>query len=332
MKEFHFLLAPSSRAPNGKEFRIYDIDAFMREVTPVYFYKHSNNSNLNRQLSLWGFDRIGNTRQKKCAWRHALFLRDKPELITSMMRSSGKTNRLGKLESRSQSPSVATSTTTRKIDVSNSNSRHAINLARAADINDGVRNTLAKLEKKEVVLSTVLSSPRPSPVRNSNYPKPASIKTEAPPFPQHPLPTPEKVDGRDMNHAMSLLLHPSCHPAELSNHEMKKILSSCSLVGMYGENPDDPETTSLEAAVSQIEGRSTNVPHQVRVLDQSVASLMGSISNNEGRCQDEGGNADNSVAKDKFSDCRDVNIMMNFDDEDDTSFLDSLGLECLDCV
>ena len=74
----------------------------MKKVAPVYFNKHSNISSLYRQLNLWGFERVGKTRQKSSAWKHKCFLRAKPESIKFIKRCAVK-NGTGKFSKPAES-------------------------------------------------------------------------------------------------------------------------------------------------------------------------------------------------------------------------------------
>mmetsp|Transcript_12220 Transcript_12220/g.24975 ORF Transcript_12220/g.24975 Transcript_12220/m.24975 type:complete len:203 (-) Transcript_12220:199-807(-) len=64
----------------------------MKTVAPIYFSKHSTITSLYRQLNLWGFERVGKTRQRNSAWKHKFFLRHDIESVNLMKRCAVKNN------------------------------------------------------------------------------------------------------------------------------------------------------------------------------------------------------------------------------------------------
>ena len=71
-------------ADDGDAFWILDRDAMIRELTPEYF-RFQSMASFRRQLSLYGFVRVEEGGMS--GYRHPLFHRDRPELLSSIRRS-----------------------------------------------------------------------------------------------------------------------------------------------------------------------------------------------------------------------------------------------------
>jgi len=71
--------------PDGKAFKVHNVPRFVAEILPIYF-KQSKYKSFQRQLNLWGFDRVTTTGAEKGAYRHPHFLRDDPSLCDRLTR------------------------------------------------------------------------------------------------------------------------------------------------------------------------------------------------------------------------------------------------------
>jgi len=70
---------------DGCTFRISDKDEFMRVASPTYF-KLTKIRSFERNLLLWGFERVSMPGEPGGCWRHMYFVRGKPMLIYKMVR------------------------------------------------------------------------------------------------------------------------------------------------------------------------------------------------------------------------------------------------------
>lgn len=71
---------------NGKSFLVVNADAFCNKILPKHF-RHNKLTSFQRQLNLYGFQRIAKGTEAG-RYRHALFERNKPELLSSIKRES----------------------------------------------------------------------------------------------------------------------------------------------------------------------------------------------------------------------------------------------------
>lgn len=69
----------------GKAFRVHKRKVFVETILPSYFNQTKYKS-FQRQLNLWGFDRIVKSGSEKGAYYHMHFLRDQPLVIQKMRR------------------------------------------------------------------------------------------------------------------------------------------------------------------------------------------------------------------------------------------------------
>lgn len=69
---------------NGQSFCISDKEKFMKDVIPKYF-KQTDFRHFERQLNVYGFGRFRADKSKYC-YRHNVFHRDHPEIVSSMLR------------------------------------------------------------------------------------------------------------------------------------------------------------------------------------------------------------------------------------------------------
>jgi len=77
-----------SWVPSNNGFKVHNAKVFDEYVMPKYFDKTKYKS-FQRQLNMWGFDRVGNGTFKG-AYLHQFFIRGKPELCDSMQRTKIK--------------------------------------------------------------------------------------------------------------------------------------------------------------------------------------------------------------------------------------------------
>ncbi|GFH56910.1 hypothetical protein CTEN210_13386 [Chaetoceros tenuissimus] len=73
--------------PNGKAFQVHDRKAFEKQIQPKMF-NQSKYGSFNRQLNLWGFERIPHQRAGACYF-HPLFQSHDRNLCCTMYRSKG---------------------------------------------------------------------------------------------------------------------------------------------------------------------------------------------------------------------------------------------------
>ncbi|GFH56937.1 hypothetical protein CTEN210_13413 [Chaetoceros tenuissimus] len=76
-----------SWCPNGKAFQVHDRKAFEQQIQPKMF-NQSKYGSFNRQLNLWGFERIPHQRAGACYF-HPLFQSHDRNLCCTMYRSKG---------------------------------------------------------------------------------------------------------------------------------------------------------------------------------------------------------------------------------------------------
>eukprot|EP00536_Pseudo-nitzschia_multiseries_P006795 jgi/Psemu1/193912/e_gw1.149.33.1 len=73
-----------SWVPTNNGFKVHKPKVFDSDIMPKYF-NHTKYKSFQRQLNMWGFDRVGSGPYKG-AYLHRFFLRGKPELCDSMQR------------------------------------------------------------------------------------------------------------------------------------------------------------------------------------------------------------------------------------------------------
>mmetsp|Transcript_28725 Transcript_28725/g.77790 ORF Transcript_28725/g.77790 Transcript_28725/m.77790 type:complete len:473 (-) Transcript_28725:625-2043(-) len=77
-----------SWVPSDNGFKVYKPKVFDTDIMPKYF-NHTKYKSFQRQLNMWGFDRVGSGPYKG-AYLHRYFIRGKPELCDSMQRTKIK--------------------------------------------------------------------------------------------------------------------------------------------------------------------------------------------------------------------------------------------------
>lgn len=73
---------------NGKAFRVNDISLLVKEILPLFFNQTKYKS-FQRQLNLWGFQRIHNGTERG-AYHHKYFIRGQPDLCCNLSRQKSK--------------------------------------------------------------------------------------------------------------------------------------------------------------------------------------------------------------------------------------------------
>jgi hypothetical protein len=71
--------------PDGKAFKVHKVSTFVSEILPSYF-KQTKYKSFQRQLNLWGFERLTSLGTEKGAYCHIHFLRDQPSLCRRLTR------------------------------------------------------------------------------------------------------------------------------------------------------------------------------------------------------------------------------------------------------
>lgn len=74
---------------SGTSFLIKKVTDFCSEVLPTYF-KHSNYASFVRQLNMYGFQKLREL-HTEIAFKHPLFLRNRPELLSQIQRKTSET-------------------------------------------------------------------------------------------------------------------------------------------------------------------------------------------------------------------------------------------------
>jgi hypothetical protein len=75
--------------PDGKAFKVQKASEFVAKILPSYF-KQTKYKSFQRQLNLWGFERMTQNGQEKGAYFHKNFLRDQPSLCRFLSRQRAK--------------------------------------------------------------------------------------------------------------------------------------------------------------------------------------------------------------------------------------------------
>ena len=73
---------------DGRAFKVYKVQEFVDRVLPNYF-KQSKYKSFQRQLNLYGFQRIGADGPAKKGYQHPNFIRGRPELCPMVTREAG---------------------------------------------------------------------------------------------------------------------------------------------------------------------------------------------------------------------------------------------------
>jgi len=73
---------------HGNAFKVHNVPVFVSEILPLFF-KQTKYKSFQRQLNLWGFERIQNGPEKG-SYYHKHFLRDKPNLCRHLTRERAK--------------------------------------------------------------------------------------------------------------------------------------------------------------------------------------------------------------------------------------------------
>jgi hypothetical protein len=101
--------------PHGNAFKVRDVPDFVSNILPLFF-KQTKYKSFQRQLNLWGFERIQNGPEKN-AYYHKQFLRDQPALCRHLTRQRAKkvssvTTTLGATKENISTKTTTTTTTT----------------------------------------------------------------------------------------------------------------------------------------------------------------------------------------------------------------------------
>jgi len=91
-----------SWVPSQNGFKVYKTKTFDEDIMPKYFDKTKYKS-FQRQLNMWGFDRVGSGPYKG-AYLHPCFLRGQPQLCESMQRTKIKGIHSKKLRKKNGDP------------------------------------------------------------------------------------------------------------------------------------------------------------------------------------------------------------------------------------
>jgi hypothetical protein len=88
--------------PDGKAFKVHNVGEFVNNILPLHF-KQSKYKSFQRQLNLWGFERLTTGPDKGAYW-HTQFLRDDPGLCKHLTRQRAKKSSSGASTSSGSSP------------------------------------------------------------------------------------------------------------------------------------------------------------------------------------------------------------------------------------
>lgn len=114
--------------PHNKAFKVYKVTEFVGQILPQYF-KQTKYKSFQRQLNLWGFERITENGAEKGAYFHKNFLRDQPDLcrLLTRQRASKKSSQQAK---QSSSPTKQVNgPSVKKSDVSSSSTSNLFALS-----------------------------------------------------------------------------------------------------------------------------------------------------------------------------------------------------------
>ena len=90
--------------PHGKAFKVFAVSEFVERILPTYF-KQTKYKSFQRQLNLWGFERITRNCEERGAYFHKSFVRDDPSLCRNLTRQRG--NRKNPIPVSSKSPKTS---------------------------------------------------------------------------------------------------------------------------------------------------------------------------------------------------------------------------------
>lgn len=75
--------------PDEKEFKVHKVTEFVGKILPQYF-KQTKYKSFQRQLNLWGFERVTENGPEKGAYFHKHFLKEQPALCRFLTRQRAK--------------------------------------------------------------------------------------------------------------------------------------------------------------------------------------------------------------------------------------------------
>lgn len=78
--------------PDGKAFKVHNVSVFVSTILPSYF-KQTKYKSFQRQLNLWGFERITRAGTEKGAYFHQKFLKSQPDLCRFLKRERANTKK-----------------------------------------------------------------------------------------------------------------------------------------------------------------------------------------------------------------------------------------------
>lgn len=87
--------------PDGKAFKVHQVPEFVATILPAYF-RQSKYKSYQRQLNLWGFERVTTNGPEKGAYYHASFLKGHPAPCKLLTRQKGNKSATSPLHTSSK--------------------------------------------------------------------------------------------------------------------------------------------------------------------------------------------------------------------------------------
>ena len=95
--------------PEGNAFKVHKVPDFVSKILPMYF-KQTKYKSFQRQLNLWGFERL-TSGPDKGAYYHDQFLRDDPDLCSKLTRQRARKPGAAAAEGGTTTPAAGPSST-----------------------------------------------------------------------------------------------------------------------------------------------------------------------------------------------------------------------------